>query len=180
MAQLHVEVTSPSMPGSTQFIRFCKAVEQFYYVLTIAWEPDSAKAAAAWRAWLANGLHPAVRLAPPVDAAKRIRVDSRPGVGGFELTAAGPNREALARLQKLLQAIDAAHKAIAESADDAARAASLIATQAVVRELVQPLKDCAARGLIPPAAVDSFMAMIGRGVAAIGAREITGLAVSLT
>ena len=67
MDQLHIKVSSPAMPISTEFVRFCKAVEQFYYAIAIASEPDLAKAAAAWRAWLANGLNPAVKLAPPVD-----------------------------------------------------------------------------------------------------------------
>src|SRR5580700_5721459 len=112
MTQLHIEVSSPAMPISTEFIRFCKAVEQFYYAIAIASDPDPGKAAAALRAWLANGLNPAVRLAPPVDSTNQIKVDSRPGVGGFDLTVSGANWEALARLRTVLQDVDAVHKSL--------------------------------------------------------------------
>ena len=114
------------MPISTEFIRFCKGVEQFYYVIAIASEPDPDKAAAAWRAWLANGLNPAVRLAPPVDGANRIKVDSRPGVGGFDLTISGANREALERLRMVLEEVDAAHKSLDQRGGDEARVAALM------------------------------------------------------
>jgi hypothetical protein len=180
MAQLHIAVSSPAMPLSTEFMRFCKAVEQFYYVIAIASEKGSGKAAAAWRGWLASGLNPAVRLAPPVDAANRIKVDSRPGVGGFEVTVSGANRDALARLRTVLEDVDAAHKPMANSAGDEARLAWLMETSAVERELMQPLKESAARSQIPSDGVDSFIAMIRRGLLAIAAKEITSLAIILT
>ncbi|HEY2107073.1 MAG TPA: hypothetical protein VGH29_14845 [Candidatus Binataceae bacterium] len=180
MTQLHIEVSSPVMPISTEFIRFCKAVEQFYYAIAIAAEPDPGKAAAAWRAWLANGLNPAVRLAPPVEGANRIKVDSRPGVGGFDLTVSGANREALARLRTVLEQVDAAHQALDQNAADEARAAALMETQTVMRELVQPLKASVARSQIQPEGAAALMAMIHRGLLAIAAGEISSLAIQLT
>jgi hypothetical protein len=180
MTQLHIEVSSPAMPISTEFIRFCKAVEQFYYAIAIASEPDLAKAAAAWRAWLANGLNPAVKLAPPVDGANRIKVDSRPGVGGFDLTVSGANRKALALLRTVLEDIGAAHKSLDRRGTEEARVAALMEIQSVTQELVQPLKASIARSQIPPDGADCFMAMIHRGLAAIAAGEITSLAIQLT
>jgi hypothetical protein len=180
MAQLHIEVSSPVMPISTEFIRFCKAVEQFYYVMVISAEPDADKAAAAWRAWLAGGLNPAVRLAPPVDSTNRIKVDSRPGVGGFEVTVSGANREALARLRTLVENLDAAYKSLPERSSDENRLAALTENQAVERELVRPLKISLAHSQIASDGVDSFVAMIHRGLLAITAREITSLAIALT
>jgi hypothetical protein len=180
MAELRIEVSSPAMPISTEFIRFCKAVEQFYYIIVIASEPDQRKAAAAWRAWLAGGLNPAVRIAPPVDAADRIKVDSRPGVGGFEVTGSGSNRQALARLRTVLEDIDAARKSLAPRDSDDSRAAALMETGSVARELLRPLKDSTARSQIASDGVDSLMAMIHRGLGAIAAREITSLAITLT
>jgi len=168
------------MPISTEFVRFCKAVEQFYYIMVIASDTDRTKVTAAWRAWLAGGLNPAVRLAPPVDAENRIKVNSRPGVGGFDVTVSGANREALARLRSLLTDIDAAHKSLAQSDSDEARLASLMDVQAVIRELVRPLGDSATRSQIPADGVDSFMAMIRRGLSAVAAKEITSLAITLT
>ena len=179
MAQMHIEVSAPVMPISTEFIRFCKAVEQFYYVIVISAEADRDKAAAAWRAWLAGGLNPAVRLAPPVDGANRIKVDSRPGVGGFEVTVSGANQDALSRLRRLLQDIDLAYKSLSGLADEA-RVASLMETASVKRELVQPLKDSAARGQITADGADSFSMMIRRGLMAIASGEINSLAISLT
>lgn len=180
MAQLHIKVSSPAMPISTEFIRFCKAVEQFYYVIAIASEADLGKAAAAWRAWLANGLNPAVRLAPPVDAANRVKVDSRPGVGGFEVSVAGANHDALARLRSVLESVDAADRSIPRGASDDVRLASLQEARAVQHELIAPLKASAARSQIPSDGIDALVAMIRRGLAAIGADEITSLAVTLT
>jgi hypothetical protein len=179
MAQLHIEVSSPAMPISTEFIRFCKAVEQFYYAIAIASEADPGKAA-AWRAWLANGLNPAVRLAPPVDGANRIKVDSRPGVGGFDVTVSGANREALARLRTVLEDVDAAHKSLDQRGGDQARVAALMEIQTVTQELVQPLKASIARSQIPSDGASSFMAMIHRGLLAIAASEITSLTIQLT
>lgn len=180
MEQLHIKASSPAMPISTEFIRFCKAVEQFYYVIAIASEEDSGKAAMAWRVWLANGLNPAVRLAPPVDPANRIKVDSRPGIGGFEVTVAGANRNALVRLRTVLESADAAHRSIVQGAGDDARLSSLKEADAVQQELIAPLKASAARSQIPSDGVDAFVAMICRGLLAIGADEITSLAITLT
>lgn len=180
MTQLHIEVSSPAMPISTEFIRFCKAVEQFYYGIAIASEPDPDKAAAAWRAWLANGLNPAVRLAPPVDGANRIKVDSRPGVGGFDLTISGANREALERLRMVLEEVDAAHKSLDQRGGDEARVAALMEIESVAQELVRPLKASIARSQIPLEGAGSFKAMIHRGLAAIAASEITSLRIQLT
>ncbi len=180
MAQLHIEVSSPAMPISTEFIRFCKAVEQSYYVMVISSQADPAKAAAAWRAWLAGGLNPAVRLAPPVDAANRIKLDSRPGVGGFDVTVSGSNREALARLRQVLEDVGAAHQSLAARDGDDRCLASLMECQTVRRELVQPMRESIARSGVPPDGADSLMAMIHRGLLAIAAREITSVVATLT
>ena len=180
MAQMHIEVSAPVMPISTEFIRFCKAVEQFYYVIVISAEADRDKAAAAWGAWLAGGLNPAVRLAPPVDGAHRIKVDSRPGVGGFEVTVSGANSEALSRLRALLESLDAARKSLPEHSGDHDRLAPLMENQAVERELLRPLKSSLTRSPIAPDGADSFTAMIQRGLLAITADEISSLAITLT
>jgi hypothetical protein len=177
MPELEIKVSSRAMPISTEFVRFCKGLEQFYYVMALAAEPDTQKAAAAWNAWLAAGLNPAVRIAPPLDPADRIKVDSRPGVGGFEVMVSGANRGAIDRLQTLIEDLETARKALAGGGDDR-RLASIAENRAVTQCLLQPLKSSLTRSQIPPGGVDSFIAMIYRGLAAIIAREITSIAMS--
>lgn len=177
---MHIEVSSPVMPISTEFIRFCKAVEQFYYAVAIGHEPNSGKVTTALRGWLANGLNPAVRLAPPVDVSNRIKVESRPGVGGFDVTVSGANREALGRLRTILAEVGAAPKALANTGDDQVRAASLLENETLARELVRPLKESIARGQIPSDGADCLMAMIRSGLVALAAPEITSLSIALT
>jgi hypothetical protein len=177
MPQLHIKVSSRAMPISTEFVRFCKGLEQFHYVMVLAAEPDTQKAAAAWSAWLAAGLNPAVRVAPPLDAADRIKVDSRPGVGGFEVTVSGANRDAIHRLQTLVEDLETARKSLAPDGDDR-RLASIAENRAVTQCLLQPLKSSLTRSQIPFGGVNSFVAMIYRGLAAIIAPEITSIAVS--
>lgn len=177
MPQLHITVSSHAMPISTEFVRFCKGLEQFHYVMVIAAEPDTHQAAAAWSAWLAAGLNPAVRIAPPVDAADRIKVDSRPGVGGFDVTLSGANRDAMGRLRTLVEELEAARKSL-PAGDDDRRLAAIAEHRAVTQRLMQPLQSALARSQIPPDGVESFIAMIHRGLAAIIAREITSIAVS--
>lgn len=178
MAQLHIEVRSPVMPLSTEFVRFCKTVEQFYYVLVIAADADLERAARAWRGWLSVGFNPAVRLAPPVEADSRIKVDSRPGVGGFEVTVSGRNRAALGRLRNLLNDIDAARSS-SNSASDEARCGSLAELQSVRRDLVEPLKESLARCQIPSGAAQALMEMIHRGLLTIAAPDLTALNMTL-
>jgi hypothetical protein len=178
MAQLHIKVDSPAMPLSTEFIGFCKAVEHFYYVIALASEPDAGKAAAAWRAWLSGGLNPAVRTAPPVAMTDRIRVDSHPGIGGFELTLAGAGGAALARLQTLLRAIDEVREMLAPNCADDVRLASLMEASLVRRELIEPVK--AEAGRLSADEADSFLAMIRRGLLALTENDITSIALTLT
>ena len=178
MTELHIKINSPAMPISTEFVRFFKGLEHFYYVIVLASEPDANQAAAAWRAWLAAGFNPAVRIAPPVDKANRIKVDSRPGVGGFEITLSAANQEALGRLRALLEDLDAARQSLPAGAGDASRLASLAENRNVAQQLVLPLKISLASSQIPPDGVDSFMAMIHQGLLAITAAEITSIAVS--
>jgi hypothetical protein len=177
MAQLQIKVSSRAMPISTEFVRFCKGLEHFHYVMVLAAEPDAHKAAAAWSAWLAAGLNPAVRTAPLVDAADRIKVDSRPGVGGFEVTLSGANREAIDRLRALVEELEAARKSLPAAGDDR-RLAAIAENRALTQGLLQPLKSALARSQIPPDGVDSFIAMVHQGLTAIIAREITSITVS--
>ena len=145
--------------------------------MVLAAEPDAQKASAAWSAWLAAGLNPAVRIAPPVDAADRIKVDSRPGVGGFEVTISGANRDAIDHLRNLVEGLEAARSALPAEADDR-RLAAIAENRAVTQRSLQPLKSALARSLMPSEGVDSFIAMIHRGLAAVIAPEITSIAVS--
>src|SRR5260370_25603672 len=118
MAELQIKVSSPAMPLSTEFVRFCKGLEHFYFVIVLASEPDPNKAATAWNAWLASGFNPAVRIAPPVRSADNLKVDSRPGVGGFEVTLSATNQEALGRLRARLEDLDAARTSLPAGAVD--------------------------------------------------------------
>ncbi len=162
------------MPISTEFVRFCKALEHFYYVIVLA-EQRGTNAAAAWNAWLAAGLNPAVRLAPPVDQADRIKVDSRPGVGGFDVTLRGANAEILGRLHTLLGVLDTARKSMSGRTDESARLAALRESRTVAETLVQPLKKSLAHGQIPAEGVKSFLAMIDRDLLALTAADINSI-----
>jgi hypothetical protein len=174
MAELHIRVGAPAMPISTEFVRFCKALEHFYYVIVLTEQPGT-NAAAAWNAWLAAGLNPAVRLAPPVDQADRIKVDSRPGVGGFDVTLRGTNAEVLGRLHTLLAVLDTARKSISGRTDESVRLAALRESSAVAETLVQPLKGSLAHSQIPAEEVKSFLAMIDRDLLALSAADITSI-----
>jgi hypothetical protein len=178
MANLHIRVNSSAMPISTEFFGFSKALEQFYYLLLIESEAYAARAAAIRTAWLTNGFHLASRVAPPVDKADKVRLDSRPGVKGFEVTLSGGNREALGRLGALLRDLDAVRKPLADATDGQARAAAMIECRGVETELIQPLKTAAAHSQIPPQGLDEFMHMIRRGLAAIMDDEITSIEIA--
>jgi hypothetical protein len=112
-----------------------------------------------------------------VDAADRIKVDSRPGVGGFEVTLSGANREAIDRLRALVEELEAARKSLPAAGDDR-RLAAIAENRALTQGLLQPLKSALARSQIPPDGVDSFIAMVHQGLTAIIAREITSITVS--
>jgi hypothetical protein len=174
MAELHIRVGAPAMPISTEFVRFYKALEHFYYVIALT-KQSGASANAAWNAWLAAGLNPAVRLAPPVGQADRIKVDSRPGVGGFDVTLRGANAEALERLRTLLLEIDAMHKSLNGRADESTRLAALRESRAVLETLVHPMKGSLAQGQMPSDGVKSLLAMIDRGLLALTAPDITSI-----
>ena len=61
MAELHIKVNARAMPISTEFVRFCKALEHFYYVLVLTPRLTQAKRGRRGAAWLAAGLNPAVK-----------------------------------------------------------------------------------------------------------------------
>jgi hypothetical protein len=178
MAELNIKVSSPAMPISTEFFSFCKGLEQFYYLTLLGSEAYTGRAPAIRNAWLASGFHLAGRIAPPVDKADKVRLDSHPGVKGFEVTLSGGNREALGRLGALLADLDAARKSLPGQNDAAGRLAAILANRAVDARLIQPLKSALAHSQIPPEGIDAFMLMIRRGLAAITDREITSIEIA--
>ncbi|MGO9061829.1 MAG: hypothetical protein ACLQU2_31335 [Candidatus Binataceae bacterium] len=179
MAELNIKVNAPAMPISTEFVRFCKAVEHFYYVLVLTTQSDAGKAHEAWSGWLAAGLNPAVRLTPPVDKVDKLALDSRPGVKGFEVTVRSANPQALGRLGALIEELDATRKALNVRTDEQMRLAALRENRIVAELLVQPMQNSLARAQITPEGAKSFLIMIERRLLAVTAPDITSVAIAV-
>ena len=175
MAELHIKVNARAMPISTEFVRFCKALEHFYYVLVLTSQTDASKAGQAWTQWLAAGLNPAVRLAPPVDKADQLTLDSRPGLKGFEVIVRSANTPALGRLRALLEELDNSRKLLAGRIEEPTRLTGLRENRAVADLLVQPIQNSLARSRIAPPGAQSFLDMIDRGLLAVTAADITSI-----
>ncbi len=80
------------------------------------------------------------------------------------------------RLRSLVDELEAARKSL-PLADDGCRLAPLGENPAVTQHLLQPLKSSLGRSQIPPDGVNSFIAMVHQGLAAITARELTSITV---
>src|SRR5215471_13878691 len=90
---------------STQFFRFCKGLEHFYYAMLFAADPYAA-GPAPWLSWLQIGFNVGAREAPPAAApGDALRVDTRPG-RTFEFRAASGNRQVLEKLRGLMVELD--------------------------------------------------------------------------
>ena len=178
MAELRIIVKSRAMPISTDFLSFCKGVEQFYYVMLLSSGPYSNRGLEPWIAWLHTGFHLATRIAPPVEEPDKVKVESRPGVKGFECSLSGANADVLGRLRQLLQNLDSARKSLAAK-DHQTRLAALLSNGPVQEQLIAPLKNrLTASGKVAPEGVNSFIEMIGRGLLAITSDDILSVEIA--
>jgi hypothetical protein len=166
MSQLRMVVECSSMLISTQFFRFSKAVEQFYYALLFSSDGYGGGGAAVWDSWAEIGFHIAVRTAPP--AAKesdRLTVDTMPG-RRFEVIAIGGNRNAMTRLAQSLQEIEHARTALASGSEDA-RLAALMDNPAIERSLLQPIRDSLQVSAVSKEKTEEIWSMVKRGLTAL-------------
>lgn len=171
MNQLRIVVDCSSMFISTQFARFNKAVEHFYYALLFSSDDYAGSSSKAWDSWAEQGFDLAVRAAPPaVREGDRLIVDWRPG-RSFELTVATNNRAALTRLAELLREIESARTVLTESTEDA-RVQALLDNPALNSRLLRPVRESLERGSIPHEAADAIRSILKQGLSALTNRQI--------
>jgi hypothetical protein len=164
MNQLQVVVECSSMLISTQFFRFSKAVEQFYYALLFSSEDYAGTD--PWNSWAEIGFHIAVKSAPPAAGNNDLlTVDTRPG-RTFEVTAVSNNGRALARLSETLQAIERARSALPTGSEEA-RLKALLDNPGVESHLLRPLRESLKRHSVPNDEAESIWSMIKRGLSAL-------------
>ena len=179
MATLGVVVNHKRAPITTQQTRLVKGVEQFYYALLFSSSPSYANRADAWRSWLSIGFHVATKVPPPGTAeSDRVTMTVRSNGKAPEINGSSSNREALQKLQKLLQDIDALRGSVAGK-DEASRAEALLGNTQVAQQLVKPVIDALNRSALRQDEIDSYMGMIRRGLLALTHDEITSIQFSL-
>jgi len=172
--ELKVTVNCRSMLISTQFFRFCKGLEQFYYALLFTSEPYAGKGAEPWLSWLQLGFHVAAREAPPAAAANdQLRVDTRPG-RNFEFKAASSNDKALEKLRDLVLELDRVRSGLGAQSDSE-RLKAITADPKIAAMLLGPLTSVLARHSIPADDIDQFVSMIDRGLLAACDKQITSI-----
>src|SRR5579883_2163263 len=144
MNELRVVVDCSSMLISTQFFRFAKAVEQFYYALLFSSEDYAGLGAAPWESWADRGFHIAIRSAPPMARRNdRLTVNTAPG-RTFEVMAASGNHGALTRLSELLQEIEHARTGLAGGSEES-RTQAMLDHPAVAARLLEPVREALRR-----------------------------------
>jgi hypothetical protein len=177
--ELKVTVNCRSMLISTQFFRFCKGLEHFYYALLFTSEPYASNGAEPWLSWLQGGFHVAAREAPPAAAANdQLRVETRPG-RSFELRAASSNGKALEKLRDLVREVDRVRSGLGAQ-PDRDRLKVIAADAKIGAILLTPLKSALARHSIPADGVDQFVSMIDRGLLAACDQQITSIETALS
>jgi hypothetical protein len=179
MSELRVVVDCSSMFISTQFFRFGKAVEQFYYGLLFTTEEYAGAGANAWESWADQGFHIAIKSAPPaVRKNDHLKVDTRPG-RTFELTAESSNRGGLMRLSELLQEIERARTGLPSGNEDS-RTQALLDNPAIESWLVNPIREALKRNAISSEAKDAIWSMIRRGLSALANWQIRSIKVGVS
>jgi hypothetical protein len=174
MNQLRIVADCSSMLISTQFFRFCKAVEHFYYALLFSSEDYAASAADAWHSWAAQGFHLAVREFPPAARpGDRLTLDSRPG-RTFEVTASSNNRGALTRLCELVQEVEHARAALPSGGEEV-RLQALLDNPAIESRLLRPVRESLTRSAVAGEAGQAVRSMISRGLSALTNWQIKSL-----
>jgi hypothetical protein len=163
---------------STQFFRFCKGLEHFYYALLFTSEPYAGSGADPWLSWLQLGFHVAAREAPPAAAAgDQLRVETRPG-RNFEFNAASSNGKALEKLRDLLLELDRVRTTL-RARNDSDRLKAIAADPKIDAMLLAPLKNSLKRNSIPADGIDAFVSMIDRGLLAACDEQITSIETGL-
>lgn len=179
MPELKVTVNCRSMLISTQFFRFCKGLEHFYYAMLFTSEPYAGSGADPWLSWLRLGFHVAAREAPPGAAAgDQLRVDARPG-RNFEFNAASANGKALEKLRELVGELDRVRAGLGAH-NDGDRLKAIAADPKIEALLLAPLKNSLKRNSIPADGIDAFVSMIDRGLLAACDKQISSIAIGLS
>jgi hypothetical protein len=178
MKRLQVVVECSSMLISTQFFRFAKAVEHFYYALLFSSEDYASSGADAWNSWLAQGFHIAVREAPPaVRKPDRVTVDSVPG-RNFEIMAASENDRVVGRLGELLGEIERARVSL-DGIGTEAKVDGILEAGAIVGGLLTPVRESLKRSAVTGKNADAVLAMIRQGISALSNWQIKSIKVSV-
>jgi hypothetical protein len=166
MSQLQVTVDCSSMLISTQFFRFNKTIEHFYYALLFTSEEYANAGASAWDSWAAQGFHIALRAAPPASKeSDQLTVDARPG-RNFEVTATSGNRRALTRLSELLQEIEKARTSLPSGGEEA-RLQAMLDNAAIEGRLLGPIRESPKRNPFSKERADSIWSMVKQGLSAL-------------
>jgi hypothetical protein len=175
MNQLRLVADCSSMLISTQFFRFSKAVEQFYYALLFS---DDYAGPNPWNSWIGIGFHVAVKSAPPAAGENDLlTIDTRPG-RTFEVTATGNNSRALVRLSETLQAIERARTALPAGSEEA-RLKVLLDNSAVEQHLLRPVRESLKRYGVSNEAAEPVWSMIRRGLSALTNWQIQSVKIAV-
>ncbi len=178
MPELKVTVNCRSMLISTEFFRFCKGLEHFYYALLFNSEPYTGSAD-PWLSWMQLGFHVAAREAPPAAAdADQLRVETRPG-RNFEFNAASSNGKALEKLRNLVLELNRVRTTL-RGHNDSDRLKAIAADPKIDAMLLAPLNNSLKRNSIPADGVDAFASMIDRGLLAVCDQQITSIETTLS
>lgn len=179
MATSCIIVNHKRAPIGTQQLRLSKGVEQCYYALLFSSSPSYKNRPGVWRAWLAMGLDIAVKAPPPGTAdTDKITITVRSNGKAPEIYGASSNKEALQRLNRLLQDIDVLRGSVAGK-NEAAKADVLLGNPKVAQQLVQPLTGCLKQSGLRPDEVESFRFMVRRGLLALTHDEVASIQISL-
>lgn len=179
MATLKVIVNHKRAPIGTQQLRLSRGVEQVYYALLFSGSPSYKDRSDVWRSWLKIGFHVAVKVPPPGTAESDKAVQNTVSNGKApEVHILSSNKETLERLQSVLLDIDGMRDAVAGK-EEASKAALLLESSGVARQLVEPVLAAVNRAGLRPDEVEEYMSMVRRAVLALTHDDVTSILISL-
>ena len=175
---LRVTVNHELAPISSQLLRLSKATEQLYYTLLYTGKPAYKNKGEAWRKWHAIGFHMAVKSPPPATAdSDKIKVSLRSDGKAQEITVENGDRAVVAKLETLIRDLDTARKGLAGK-DDASKAETMLANQAIAEQVVKPLMDALKSNALRDDEIEAYMNMLRRGLLAFSHDLVTTIQIS--
>ncbi len=174
---LNVAVNTRRMPHTTQFSRMIKAPEHLYYFLLLGTNPSYAKNQDVWTSWLQMGFGLALREGPPGSAkADSLKITVHHTPRRIESVVEGGHKETVAKLEKLMKAIEGLRPSVA-SKDEAGRAQAVAANKEVAAQLLAPVEAAFKANGLRPQEIASFHAPLNQALFTLTDPDITSLEV---